>query len=634
MTSNHQKNRKRLVFRAMLLIVAPLLLRVPSGFAGSIATPTFSVPTGRYNHPLTITLQCATPGARIYYTTDGTTPNENSLRYDGMPILVVNHASGDSLTGATDNDPVPDDSSRAITYWSMILKAVAIKEGMEASEVATAQYVLDLVDGFFNIPYADPPPADGGKHLLDIYQPHGRTHTPVLLFIHGGAWKQGDKSIYLELGNTFAGDYNVTTVIASYQLSTDPWNAKHPTHVKDVALAFAWVHDHIADFGGDSTNITVFGQSAGGHLVSLLATDSTYLDSLGQSIRSIKRVISMSGTYDIYDMVKWPLNPLNLTAQEVLEYKALCLNTFGSWDKAVLDAASPATFIHPNQPPFFLITLNQTNDFKDMPGFPIEAENFYNAVRALNGPPVHIDTLSEEDIPPEILGLDFPGDTDGHYQEIYAINTRYWDSRSTQLVAGYLDIVPEIPILAAPSPNASMPLTATMTWKRSRHSTYYHLQVTDATSLADPSLVFDGFVGDTTWTLRNLLPGKEYAWRVSGVSAAGQSAFSDAWTFRTGTAAVEQNGNSSAPQNWELSFYPNPFKGTLRIVLHAPRNAKGVKMSVFNLLGRLITEREITVHAEDNRFSWTPQKKLPGGVYIVRFDAGNLRLHRKVLYLK
>jgi len=85
------------------------------------------------------------------------------------------------------------------------------------------------------------------------------------------------KNIYMELGNTFAGFYHFTTVIANYQLSTDPWNAVHPTHVQDVALAFNWVYRNIAEYGGDPDNIYVFGQSAGGHLVSLLATDSTYL---------------------------------------------------------------------------------------------------------------------------------------------------------------------------------------------------------------------------------------------------------------------------------------------------------------------------------------------------------------------
>jgi len=244
-------------FIVIFLILSFSLLTPLQVFADKVAAPVFNIETGKYHHPLTITIDCATPGATIYYTVDGTIPGITSAIYSGFPILVANHASGDSLTGMADNDPNPADSSYALTLSSMTVKAIAAKSGMENSAVASATYVIDLVEGTFNIPYADPPPADSGKHLLDVYQPNGRRNTPVVLFIHGGAWRQGDKNMYLELGNTFAGYYNATTVVASYQLSADPWNAKHPTHVKDVAMAFRWVHDHIAEYGGDMRDISV-----------------------------------------------------------------------------------------------------------------------------------------------------------------------------------------------------------------------------------------------------------------------------------------------------------------------------------------------------------------------------------------
>ena len=631
--SNSSKNYR--LFFIFFIMFAVLLPAATPALAAKVATPIFNIASGRYHYPLNITLQCATPEASIYYTTDGTTPDIDSALYNGTPILVANHASGDSLTGSTDNDPAPDDSSQALTYISMTIKAIAVKTGMEKSDVAAAQYVLDLVDGTFNIAYADPPPAGGGKHLLDVYQPYGKTNTPVVLFIHGGAWKQGDKNIYQELGNTFAGYYNATTVIANYQLSTDPWNAIHPTHIKDVAMAFAWVHDHIEAYGGDSTNISVFGQSAGGHLVSLLATDSTYLDSLGQSVRSIKRIISMSGAYDIYAMVKWPLNPLGLTAPEVLEYKALCVNTFGSYDKDILDAASPITHLSQNQPPFFLITLDQTDDFKDMPGFPKEAQNFYNAILALHGPSVHIDTLRKEDIPPEIYVLDFPGDTDGHYQEIYAINTGNWDSRSTQMVAGYLDLQPETPVLVEPQDGAATETKVTVVWRKSKNATYYHLQVGDVSSLADPHIIFDASIADTAWTLSNLLADKNYYWRVSAVSAAGKSEFSAAQNFKTrGAASVQTSEYLSLPRDWRVFLYPNPFNGAIRITVQTSLAKVNGKIMIFNLLGRKVIERNVVVHAGKNSFTWTPESVVPSGIYLIRLDFGRIQMSRKVLYLK
>ncbi len=604
-------------------------------FANKVATPVFNVQSGKYHHPITVTIDYATPGATIYYTIDGTLPDTASTIYRNIPILVANHASGDTLTGTADNDPAPMDSSFALTLSSMTIKAIAMKSGMENSDVASETYVIDLVDGTFNIPYADPPPADGGKHLLDVYQPHGRRNTPVLLFIHGGAWRQGDKNMYLELGNTFAGYYNATTVIASYQLSCDPWNAKHPTHVKDVAMAFRWVHDHIAEYGGDASDISVFGQSAGGHLLSLLATDSTYLDSLGLRVSSIKRVISMSGAYNLYDLVKWPLNPLGLGAQDVLMYKSLCENTFDSWEKSVLDAASPSSFVNPNQPPFYLITLEETDTFQDMPGFPKEAENFYNRILALNGPYAQLDLLHQNDIPPEILALDFPGGRNGHSQEIYAINTRNWDSRSSKMVASYLNLLPEVPVLLSPPAGATnLPKNVTFQWQARKMATYYRLQVSAGGIFDSHNIIFDALIGDTTWTVQGLSLNSEYFWRVQAISAAGESDFTSPQNFFSSNPTKVTEETHLQPHKWHLAMYPNPFRGGVHLTVRAPWPRETGTMAIYDLTGRKVLVRSISLRSGENTFSWKPDKSIASGVYVVYFNLNGVQLRGQVLLLK
>jgi hypothetical protein len=52
-----------------------------------IATPTFSPPAGTYAKPITVIIACATAGASIYYTKDGSTPTTSSTLYTG-PITV------------------------------------------------------------------------------------------------------------------------------------------------------------------------------------------------------------------------------------------------------------------------------------------------------------------------------------------------------------------------------------------------------------------------------------------------------------------------------------------------------------------------------------------------------------------
>ncbi len=403
---------------------APAELRVDSQIT---PMPVLDPPPGVYPGPVDVRLSCPLAGATIHYTTDGSEPTESSPVYAGESLHVSGH-----VTGA--NDPDPTDQYLPLTTVSETIRAYAEATGRKPSPVAGGDYVIDAVDTAFDIPYADPPAAGGGKHRLDIYRPRGATAAPVLFFVHGGAWKQGDKDIYLELGNTFAGRYGFTTVITNYELSTDPWNAVFPEHIDDVADAFAWTFRHIAEYGGDPENIWIFGQSAGGHLVSLLATDGSYLERRGLSTSLIRGVVSMSGAYDLYDMVAFPLNPLGLDANEVLQYKALMALVFGSYDETVLDLYSPSEFVNTGQPPFRLIWA-----WEDMPGFPEEGQRFYDEVASLAGPAIEGFLLLESDIPQEVLDLDLGG----HAEEIYAINTRDWDSVSARAVASFAD--PSVP---------------------------------------------------------------------------------------------------------------------------------------------------------------------------------------------
>jgi acetyl esterase/lipase len=156
--------------------------------------------------------------------------------------------------------------------------------------VGTIRTVADLV-------YYDGKGADERKHQLDLYLPDGVKNYPVVLFIHGGAWSSGDRKLYGGLGRAFARN-GVGAAIASYRLSP---KVTHPAHVQDVARAFSWVHDHIAEYGGRPDRVFIAGQSAGAHLVSLLATNDVYLREVGRSVRDVSGVIPISGAYVFRD---------------------------------------------------------------------------------------------------------------------------------------------------------------------------------------------------------------------------------------------------------------------------------------------------------------------------------------------
>jgi acetyl esterase/lipase len=389
-----------------------------------LAAPVLTPPPGRYADNVWVAPAPPAPGTRLHYTTDGTDPTPTSPVYTGGGFAITNHVAGD-------NDPAPEDANDPLTLVSLDLRMLAYSDTEGPSRIAGGAYVLDRLVTTFNVQYAGTNSAAGNtnKHRLDIYHPLGATNNRVVFFVHGGAWKQGDKDIYLELGNTLAGHHGLTTVITSYELSPE---VQHPEHMEDVAAAFAWTYNNIARYGGDPGRIIAFGQSAGAHLVSLLTTDASYLDVVGVPRSAIRGVISMSGAYDLLDMVTYPLNPLALEEAVVLGYKGLFSMVFGSYDAAVLDPASPSTHLGPDRPPFHVI-----HAWEDMPGFPQEAEDFWNRLAAAPHPLDSRLKLLESDIPQEVLALDYGG----HYEEIYTINTRSWDCLSVRTVVEFVDRV-------------------------------------------------------------------------------------------------------------------------------------------------------------------------------------------------
>jgi acetyl esterase/lipase len=150
------------------------------------------------------------------------------------------------------------------------------------------QDIAPTVDVKKDIPYVEGNEADAGKHKLDLYLPKGKTGFPVLIFIHGGAWRSGDRALYVALGNRFAKE-GIGVVVPSYRL----WpGSPHPAQIEDAFAAVDWTLREIAKFGGDTKRIWVSGHSAGGHLAAYVGLEKRLWP-------SIRGVIAMSGVYDV-----------------------------------------------------------------------------------------------------------------------------------------------------------------------------------------------------------------------------------------------------------------------------------------------------------------------------------------------
>jgi acetyl esterase/lipase len=176
---------------------------------------------------------------------------------------------------------------------------------------------------------------------LDVYSPPtGRGH-PVLVFVHGGGWKDYDKELFAPVAMKLLPE-DVVVVIPDYTLHP---RAGYEQMAQEVAAALSWTLEHIEAYGGDPRRVVVAGHSAGGHLVGLAVMDPRFLEPYGHSASQVCGVVGMSGVYDIqaeYDY--WQARG---THPRVIE------EVMGGEEN--FDRASPLSYVRADLPPILLL---------------------------------------------------------------------------------------------------------------------------------------------------------------------------------------------------------------------------------------------------------------------------------------
>jgi arylformamidase len=130
---------------------------------------------------------------------------------------------------------------------------------------------------------------------LDIFKAR-RAGAPVLVFIHGGAWRA-----YLAKDYSFPAEMLVNAG-AHYVVPDFVWvqdaGGKLIPMADQVRRAIAWVYKNAASFGGDAAKLYVCGHSSGGHLAAVALTTDWKKDfGLPQDV--IKGGVCISGMYDL-----------------------------------------------------------------------------------------------------------------------------------------------------------------------------------------------------------------------------------------------------------------------------------------------------------------------------------------------
>jgi acetyl esterase/lipase len=168
---------------------------------------------------------------------------------------------------------------------------------------------------------------------LDVHRPAPATRRPpVVVFLHGGSWRHGDREGYRFVGQRLA-RAGALVLVPDYRKA--PEHA-FPDFMYDTARAVAWARDNAARLGGDPQRVFVMGHSAGAHMVALLATDGRYLASVGMAPSDLAGVVALAGPYDF----------LPLTDPELWQ-------VFG--DEADWPRSQPVNFADGDEPPFLLL---------------------------------------------------------------------------------------------------------------------------------------------------------------------------------------------------------------------------------------------------------------------------------------
>jgi acetyl esterase/lipase len=147
-----------------------------------------------------------------------------------------------------------------------------------------------------NIAYGPDP-----QQRLDVYVPERAAEPrPVVVFWHGGRWREGDKADYRFVGAALA-ESGYVTLVANYRHYPQ---VKMPGFMHDAAQAALWATAHANEYGGARERLYLMGHSAGAHLAALVTLDPRYFAAAGQAAPHIAGVIGLSGPYDFLPLLE------------------------------------------------------------------------------------------------------------------------------------------------------------------------------------------------------------------------------------------------------------------------------------------------------------------------------------------
>jgi len=190
-----------------------------------------------------------------------------------------------------------------------------------------------------NVPYVT---GGGPEQQLDLYIPTDRHGQPLVVYVHGGGFEHGDKA-----GDSINPN-NLQWLWQGYAMASINYrlvqHALWPAQIEDCKTAIRWLKAHANDYGYLPNEIAVVGESAGGHLVTMLATTSgKRLFDVGENLDQTSDVACAIDLFGPIDLMRLPplaerlLGPENKNSQDLRH------------------SASPISYVHEDEPPILIV---------------------------------------------------------------------------------------------------------------------------------------------------------------------------------------------------------------------------------------------------------------------------------------
>ncbi|ABC28420.1 Esterase/lipase [Hahella chejuensis KCTC 2396] len=190
------------------------------------------------------------------------------------------------------------------------------------------------------------------QQKLDLYLPSAGKNIPLIIWIHGGGWMNGDKVKGVPIDYVDEG-YAVASL--NYRLSNV---AKFPAQLEDVKAAVRWLRANAKQYDIDPDRIGAWGASAGGHLAALLGTTGDVEDfDVGENLNvssRVQAVVDYFGPTDFLQMDEHRL-PASESHDKADSPESRLIGGAIQDNKDKVKRTNPITYVSEGDAPFLIV---------------------------------------------------------------------------------------------------------------------------------------------------------------------------------------------------------------------------------------------------------------------------------------